>query len=83
MKDRILRNWNVQRVLFVVIGATIIGFSIARQEWINVLLGAYFASMGIFAFGCAAGNCYYNYRPTRSATRPVTTDAEFEEVKQD
>jgi len=28
------------------------------NETFRVLFGGYFASMGIFAFGCAAGNCY-------------------------
>jgi len=28
------------------------------NETFGVFFGGYFASMGIFAFGCAAGNCY-------------------------
>ncbi|MBK7469089.1 MAG: hypothetical protein IPJ43_21185 [Saprospiraceae bacterium] len=27
------------------------------HQWVGALLGAYFASIGLFAFGCAAGNC--------------------------
>jgi hypothetical protein len=31
--------------------------SIYNQQWFGLAFGAYFASMGLFAFGCAAGNC--------------------------
>ena len=32
--------------------------SALTQEWVGVVFGGYFAAMGVFAFGCAAGNCY-------------------------
>jgi hypothetical protein len=28
------------------------------KQWFGVAFGGYFASMGLFAFGCGAGNCY-------------------------
>ncbi len=27
------------------------------QQWYAIAIGVYFAAMGLFAFGCAAGNC--------------------------
>ncbi len=27
-------------------------------EWVGMLLGTYLGAMGLFAFGCAAGNCF-------------------------
>ncbi|OQB58774.1 MAG: hypothetical protein BWX95_02707 [Bacteroidetes bacterium ADurb.Bin141] len=58
MKQRLLTGWNVQRVLYVLIGGAIVIQSVVNREWIGVLPGGYFAAMGLFAFGCASGNCY-------------------------
>jgi hypothetical protein len=58
MKERILKNWTLTRALFLVLGTIIIIQSILSQQWFGVLFGSYFASMGLFSFGCAAGNCY-------------------------
>ena len=57
MKERILTNWTLTRVLYLVMGTYIIVQSVLEQQRIGILLGGYFASMGLFAFGCAAGNC--------------------------
>ncbi|AEA44845.1 hypothetical protein Fluta_2866 [Fluviicola taffensis DSM 16823] len=58
MKERILKNWTLTRALFLVLGTIIIIQSILSQQWFGILFGSYFASMGLFSFGCAAGNCY-------------------------
>ena len=57
MKERILSGWTLTRVLYLVMGTYIVVQSVLEQQWIGILLGGYFASMGLFAFGCAAGNC--------------------------
>lgn len=57
MKDRILTGWNIQRVFYLIAGVGLIVMSISDQQWIGALMGGYFAAMGIFAFGCASGNC--------------------------
>jgi hypothetical protein len=78
MKERILNNWTFMRALYLLMGITVIVQSVINQQWFGLAFGGYFASMGLFAFGCAAGNC---------ATEPIqksnTTieDVEFEEVK--
>ena len=86
MKDRILNGWNFQRVVFVVMGSFIIVQSIIDKQWFGLFFGAYFASMGVFRFGCAAGNCYG--ATCYSETNNKRTDAKlqsdnivFEEVK--
>ncbi|HYM92823.1 MAG TPA: hypothetical protein VET23_01695 [Chitinophagaceae bacterium] len=82
MKKRILTGWNFQRVLYLVLGTFVIIQSASDQQWMGVLFGAYFASMGIFAFGCAGGSCYGGacaYEPEKHL--PYTTDTEFEEIK--
>lgn len=57
MRDRVFKNWTFTRVVFLAIGLWIITQSVLSDEWVGVAFGGYFASMGIFAFGCAAGNC--------------------------
>lgn len=58
MKQRLLTGWNIQRVLFVIMGSIIIAGGIADRQWISVIFGGYFASMGLFSFGCASGYCF-------------------------
>ena len=53
------------------------------HQWVGALLGAYFASMGLFAFGCAAGNCFGTNQNTemQQIENIDAHDIEFEEVK--
>jgi len=62
MKERILTGWTLTRVLYVGMGTAVIINSAINQQWFGALFGGYFASMGIFAFGCAAGNCFSGNR---------------------
>jgi hypothetical protein len=48
------------------------------QQWFGVVFGGYFASMGLFAFGCAAGNCAAE--PLQKSNTTIE-DVKFEEVK--
>lgn len=57
MKERILKNWSIIRVVYILLGGMIIVQSVLSSEWLLVAFGSYFAVMGIFAFGCASGNC--------------------------
>jgi hypothetical protein len=43
-------------------GLIIATHSAMSMEWMGAILGAYFASMGLFSFGCAAGQCYVQYK---------------------
>ncbi|MBS1589793.1 MAG: hypothetical protein JST52_09295 [Bacteroidetes bacterium] len=58
MKQRLLTGWNFRRVVYLVVGSALLIDSIWRQQWLGVVFGGYFAAMGIFAFGCASGNCF-------------------------
>ena len=60
MKERILKGWSLRRIIFVVFGLFVIYQSGTDKSWAGVAIGTYFLSMGIFAFGCASGNCYGN-----------------------
>lgn len=59
MKDRLLKGWNLRRVLYLVLGVIVIVQAVHTAQYLLILFGAYFASMGIFNFGCASGACPY------------------------
>lgn len=50
-------GWNLSRILFLVIGVTLIIQSLLKLEWIGIILGLYLCVMGIFKLGCASGSC--------------------------
>ena len=54
---RISLPWNLMRILNLLIGLTMVGLAIHDKLWIGVLIGAYFMASGLFAWGCAGGNC--------------------------
>jgi hypothetical protein len=58
MLDRLKYNWTFQRIFYLLMGLAISISSAADKQWAGLLPGAYFLSMGIFAFGCASpGGC--------------------------
>lgn len=84
MKERILTGWTFKRGLYVGMGAFVVTQSIMQQQWLGILPGGYFASMGLFAFGCAAGNCFgrsCNIKATQNKKSAIE-DVEFEAVNQ-
>lgn len=64
MKDRILYGWTFQRGFYLVAGLLMIIISALNQEWVGVAVGSYFGAMGLFAFGCAGGQCYTGKFPS-------------------
>lgn len=63
-------------------GAMIIVSSITEKQWLGIAFGGYFASMGVFGYGCAAGNCGVpGYRASRYRQEP-DAEVEYEEVKE-
>ena len=83
MLQRITNGWNFQRTLFLIMGGVVLIQSLLAREWVVVVFGGYFASMGLFGFGCAAGSCYTgnNYSAPGKNIGKDITDTEFEEVK--
>lgn len=84
MKQRILTDWTFRRVLYVGLGALLIDQSIEQHLWFGVLFGGYFASMGLFAFGCAGGNCFGRSCNAAPLHKNIThvSEIELEEIKQ-
>ncbi len=75
MKDRLLKGWTFIRVFYLAMGLIIATHSAMNMEWMGAILGAYFASMGLFAFGCAGGQCYVPYRePLEKKENPYNAD---------
>jgi hypothetical protein len=63
-------------------GIAVIIQSVMSQQWFGVAFGGYFASMGLFAFGCAAGNCFGGNCAVEPKQETTTIqDVDFEEVK--
>jgi hypothetical protein len=86
MKERILKGWTFTRVLYVFMGVFIIIQSISVSQWPMTLFGAYFASMGLFAFGCASGNCFggtCSTEPLKQAEKKEMDEVEYEEIKKE
>jgi hypothetical protein len=83
MKERLLSNWTFIRVMYLLVGVSLVIQGLAGQQWLISLWGAYFASMGLFGFGCASGGCYTYNRPMEPGTdsRGRVSDPEFEEIK--
>lgn len=82
MKQRILTGWTFTRTLYVVMGALIIAQSVAQQQWVGILAGSYFASMGVLAYGCAAGSCSaVNRNADTKQGKAEIEEIYFEEIK--
>lgn len=80
MKNRILTNWTFIRALYLLMGGYIIFQSAINEQWLGIALGGYFASMGLFAFGCASGSCFTPI-PPKQKVDSGNQDVQYEEVK--
>jgi hypothetical protein len=86
LKERILTGWTFQRFVFLALGVYLLISAAKEQLWMGVLMGAYFASMGLFAFGCAGGACgpaslRMGNKQEPTPVNPENMDIEFEEIK--
>lgn len=83
MKERILTQWTLPRALFLIMGIMVMVQSAMSHQWFGILFGAYFAAMGLFAFGCASGGCFGGNcaTDTKDQSDPGIEDVTFEEVK--
>lgn len=56
-KQRITSGWSWIRFIYLAMGIFIIVQSILLRQWVGVLFGGWFATMGLLGLGCAAGAC--------------------------
>ena len=54
---RLRYGWSFVRIMYLGMGLALVYQSFQLQEWLAVAFGLYFASMGLFGFGCAGGAC--------------------------
>lgn len=57
MKNRVLNNWSWSRLAYLIIGLLVVFQAADANQWWGIALGTYVIAMGLFGFGCAAGNC--------------------------
>lgn len=83
MRNGILTNWTITRLLYLIMGVLLVVQSVYEQQYFGLAFGAYFMAMGIFNFGCAAGGCYGNACSIDARQKPDdnTVEPVFEEIK--
>lgn len=83
MKNRILKNWTIIRLLYVAIGGYTAISAFMDSQWIFVLVGALFTSMGVFGLGCASGSCQTNFSSGDSEddNNKEIIEVQYEEIK--
>lgn len=60
MNKKLLTDWNIARILRILIGVSFIGESIAEKQWIFLVPGILLTYQGILNIGCGScstGNC--------------------------
>lgn len=78
MIQRITTGWTFVRAFYLIMGGIVLAEAIATTQWIGGIFGLYFAAMGLFGWGCAAGNCYTGNYTINNSQSPA--DIEFEEI---
>lgn len=75
MKDRILNNWTLPRILRVIIGLGIIGMGISRVDIASGILGAIFTGMGVFNIACCGSEaCYTPVKNSKKDSKDISYD---------
>ncbi len=79
----LLKNWNLSRILFLFLGISILYQTTQSNEWFGYIIGIYFLLMGVFALGCASGNCGIPHTSITSDTHSENKEEiHFEEVQE-
>jgi hypothetical protein len=69
---RITSGWTALRVIYLLMGLLMAVYSATTATWVGLVIGLYFASMGLFGFGCAAGNCAIPHQATKPLEQETT-----------
>ena len=77
MKGAILHNWNLMRLLRLMVGIFIIVQSIQTRDWTMGILGILFTIMPVFNIGCCGNSgCTTPIAKTQETIKQIT----YEEV---
>jgi hypothetical protein len=74
---RLLREWNISRVVRIIAGLPIFIYGVHLKEWSLIFFGAAFLAAGLFSTQDCSAGCYTALPRKRPESKPV----EFEEVK--
>ena len=83
LMQRISTNWTFTRFFYLLMGMVMFYQAFYDRQWPIAAFGLYFSSMGLFAFGCAGGNCYVVSSTTDNKIVDNTgvDTIDFEEIK--
>ncbi len=79
--NRITTGWTFVRALYLIMGIIFIAQAVGERQWMMMAFGAYFGSMGLFNYGCAAGACYTGASTKSDHYDDKVIEAEYEEVR--
>ncbi len=72
------KNWNIIRILRLVVGLFVVVQGALTREWMFVFLGGLFALMPLMNVGCAASGC----QTSRSKnTKENKDEIHYDEIK--
>lgn len=78
MIQNIIKNWNLVRLLRLVMGIFLVVEAIKSGMWFLVAVGAVFVAMPLLNIGCCAtGNCSVRTHNSKNTNDEV----EYEEIK--
>lgn len=83
LKKRLTTGWTFIRALYTGVGLALVAQAFTGGHWMGMVIGFYFAMMGILAVGCASGgSCYGGYcEPSSADTAQGPPDQiKFEEI---
>lgn len=80
MKAVVLKNWNMMRMLRLVIGIFIISQGMLAQEWALIAMGSIFSALAVLNIGCC-DRCLPNTPKARNHKSVAAKEITFEEVK--
>jgi len=78
LKQMLLSDWDLMRVLRLVIGIWLAVQAIIMMELFTGLIGLFFLYQAVTGTGCGVNGCYT--APRRSAGQVKTEDVDYEEV---
>ena len=78
----IIQKYSIIRWFYAIVGLGIFFSALLDKKYLEMIFGLYFASMGIFNYGCAAGFCG-NPKANNNVqiTDKVNNEITFEEIK--
>ena len=82
LKQRLLTNWHLMRIMRMAIGLWLLVFGIQAHDWASGLFSLFFIYQGVTDTGCCgAQGCYTPKRRSNNIVPQIPEDTEYEEIK--